>query len=83
MTEAPNTNGPGGNENNGNDGGNMYPPNRVPQPTCVFSVCSCPPGWALNSDNSNNQICIEAPQPQGKYWDLKLVCLRLFLDVFI
>ena len=41
-------------------------PNNVPEPTCVFSVCSCPPGWALHVDNMNNKRCIEAPQPQGK-----------------
>ena len=73
LTESPDTNGSNGsNGNEDTDDGGMYPPNRVPQPTCVFSVCSCPPGWALNADNSNNQICIEAPQPQGNGYDIKV-----------
>ena len=53
---------------NSNADGNIdsSKPSRVPEPTCLFSVCSCPSGWALNSDNMNNKKCIEAPQPQGK-----------------
>ena len=62
MTDT-NGSGGSGSDDTGND--DVYPPNRVPQPTCVFSVCSCPPGWALNVDHANNQRCIEAPQPQG------------------
>ena len=64
MTDT-NGSGGSGSDDTGND--DVYPPNRVPQPTCVFSVCSCPPGWALNVDHANNQRCIEAPQPQGNF----------------
>ena len=62
TTMSPNNNRPGNSDNNGNENSS----NRVPEPTCVFSVCSCPPGWALHVDNVNNKRCIEAPQPQGK-----------------
>ena len=48
MTDT-NGSGGSGSDDTGND--DAYPPNRVPQPTCVFSVCSCPPG-ALGLSNS-------------------------------
>ena len=51
--------------NNGHGSGNKE--NGIPIPTCVFSVCSCPPGWALNTDNMSDKRCIEAPQPTGIY----------------
>ena len=62
ATDTSNVNEPG-NDVHGN--GNRV--NGVPIPTCVFSVCSCPPGWALNTDNMSDKRCIEAPQPTGMY----------------
>ena len=59
-TDTSNVNRPG---NDVQDNGSKA--HGIPIPTCVFSVCSCPPGWALNTDNMSDKKCIEAPQPTG------------------
>ena len=50
----------------GNNSGRGRIEDRAPEVTCVFSVCSCPPGWALHVDSMNNKNCIQALQTQGK-----------------
>ena len=76
---SPNNMRQGNNDNNNIDNENEDSSDRVPEPTCVFGVCSCQPGWAFHADSRK---CIEAPQPEGKTisklykqfdWDLIII----------